>query len=87
MTQRVHVVYFTCSNHFNEFKASLNSVRTVASSLGNIYAYIDVSDPLTNSQIDQLKGIIVRNTQEPIGWGGTATIESELMAYNGISLA
>lgn len=47
--KKIHAVYYTCSNHFNELLLAVKSLANVHDGfVANIYAYCDKTDPLTS---------------------------------------
>jgi hypothetical protein len=84
----IYPVYFTCSNHFNELLCSIKSLDGVKTkNIGNIQIYCDLTDFFNNQQLLELEkyGCVVNKTITPISWGGTCTVENELLAFSKIS--
>jgi len=85
---KIHPVYFTCSDHFEELKVSLTVLNSVAKEfIGNVYIYCDLEDYFKHSQLKALKKIcpvIIRKTAAPMSWGGIKTVENELVGFNEI---
>jgi hypothetical protein len=86
----IHVVYFTCADHFSELMVSLRSVRAVglpSGLIGRIYVYCDPNDYFTEAQVKDLgSGIIFRDTADRMSWGGVKTVENELVGFNEIRM-
>lgn len=81
---KVHVIYFTCSDHFSELKASIKSLLNLSlTNLGKIYIYCDFWDYFSKDEEIILKGYgcIIRKTIERLSWGGIKTVECELYSF------
>ncbi len=86
---KIHVVYFSCSRHFEYLHASLASLRRLHSpDVGRIYLYIDGQDFLTPRQETRLNELDLGPTVRRCGklsWGGRDLILTELKAFREIA--
>jgi hypothetical protein len=82
----IYPVYFTCADHFDELIVSVNALRTVCDGkIGDIYIYCDLEDFFSADQVDRLGKCIIKKTAAPMSWGGTNTVENELLGFSEIS--
>jgi hypothetical protein len=88
---KIHPVYFSCSQHFDYLRASLASLDKLNSKyIGKVYLYIDKNDFLSREQATQLRNklslnVNLRQTENKMSWAGTNVIQNELIAFKEIS--
>lgn len=85
----IHLVYFSCSKHFKYLSVSLRSLKNIDRKyLGNIYLYIDRTDPLRPEQLEEVAklpfSVEVMETGPIKGWG-VDMVSMELGAYGEVS--
>ncbi|MBF0225410.1 MAG: polysaccharide pyruvyl transferase family protein [Desulfobacterales bacterium] len=89
--RKIHIVYFSCEQHFKYIFLSLKSIEMLSLPfIGKIYLYFDKRFPLNKSQKKALKNICldisIRKTKLPMSWGGAKLIINELIAFKEISI-
>jgi hypothetical protein len=87
---KIHLVYFSCSRHFNHLILSLRSLKFLnAPLLNTVFLYIDRDDPLSPDQRTMIYElglpVLILATRYPMARSGINVIMNELAAFDNIA--
>ena len=88
---QVHLIYFSCRQHFEYLQASLRSMERLGSPwVGKVFVFMDCDHPLTEAQVGTLEQEVTRplaitQTKHAMAWGGPYVIANERIAFDQVA--